>query len=518
MVSGPVVDIVLPIFSHKIEDIDRVSADSADYLHRTPLATKIARELRQTASQRRGDNAGGVVGVYGRWGAGKSYLMSQVIQQLLLDNKLDEKTQIVVCAFSPWRYEMESTLAQGLIQTLRTIHNQFPGRNPWTPELIDKHKQLRDLIEKYKQAAGVLFVSMAIISVARTFLDPVGSIASLARSSSLSSASDVWRRNRSTPEEQQAQLFDKVDDLKKQMTMLVQQILEAAKKADETAHRTATKGGAKDSKDWTLVMFIDDLDRCSPDNMVHLFEWLKVHLLVDNITYVLALDHTAAARAIVGHYKEYLGENKDLDYGFRYLEKLVDTEYELELGRDVENMALSQVFIPAPGQSLPPKLSELARLMAKGDFPGIVFIDELASLRSLRIPRTMLKIVYKFSRALQTIEANTKEAAELRSRLPSSYPFWLILICAMYYRLDPDDVAEFTKHQGKIYEALTQENAQPDKNWHEGPQRDFFGFAQGLRRANLALPSSETLLELARVIRENTTDSDNTTDSSASYR
>ncbi|HEY7832007.1 MAG TPA: P-loop NTPase fold protein, partial [Ktedonobacterales bacterium] len=341
--------------------------------------------------------------------------------------------------------------------------------------------------------------------VARTFVDPVGSLASLARSSSISAAKDVFLRNRSTPEEQQAQLFDKVDEIKKQMTGLVNQILKAAKKAAEVANRAATKG-APDTRDWKLVMFIDDLDRCSPDNMVHLFEWLKVHLLVDNITYVLALDHTAAARAIVGHYKEYLGDDKDLDYGFRYLEKLVDTEYELELGRDVENMALSQIFIPAPGQSLPPKLSDLARLMAKGDFPGIVFIDELTSLRSLRIPRTMLKIVYKFSRALQTIEADTKEAAALRSRLPSSYPFWLILICAMYYRLDPDDVAEFTKHQGKIYEALTQENAEEDKNWHEGPQRDFFGFARRLRAANLPPPSSETLLELARVIRENTTD------------
>ncbi len=445
------------------------------------------------------------MGIYGRWGAGKSYLMSEVIQQLLLDNETDKKTQIVVCAFSPWRYEMENTLSQGLIQALRTIDEQYPKRNPRVPGVLDRNKQLRDLAEKYKQAAGVLFVTMAIVSVARTFVDPVGSLASLARSSSISAAKDVFLRNRSTPEEQQAQLFDKVDEIKKQMTGLVNQILKAAKKAAEVANRAATKG-APDTRDWKLVMFIDDLDRCSPDNMVHLFEWLKVHLLVDNITYVLALDHTAAARAIVGHYKEYLGDDKDLDYGFRYLEKLVDTEYELELGRDVENMALSQIFIPAPGQSLPPKLSDLARLMAKGDFPGIVFIDELTSLRSLRIPRTMLKIVYKFSRALQTIEADTKEAAALRSRLPSSYPFWLILICAMYYRLDPDDVAEFTKHQGKIYEALTQENAEEDKNWHEGPQRDLFGFARRLRAANLPPPSSETLLELARVIRENTTD------------
>ncbi len=104
-----------------------------------------------------------------------------------------------------------------------------------------------------------------------------------------------------------------IDEVKGKMAELVEAILDSAHEADPTKQ-----------KQYRLVIFIDDLDRCSTERMVRMFEWLKVHMLVERCTYVLALDHIAAARAIVGRYREYLGEDQDLAYGLRYLEKLIE--------------------------------------------------------------------------------------------------------------------------------------------------------------------------------------------------
>jgi hypothetical protein len=119
-----------------------------------------------------------------------------------------------------------------------------------------------------------------------------------------------------TAQEQNAcsRVEPQIDRFRNRMQELVDQILDAVVSKSE-------------HKDCRLVVVIDDLDRCSPENMVRMFEWLKTHLTVDNCTYMLALDHVAAARAITGQYRDYLGEDvagsdRDTAYGFRYLEKL----------------------------------------------------------------------------------------------------------------------------------------------------------------------------------------------------
>lgn len=458
-----VVQSLYPRFDHRVEKID----DLQDDLGRGTIAKTVADEIR-------GNKRPCVIGVYGSWGAGKSYLLSQVIKELL-DGNQRGKQQVIVCVFNPWLYEMEGGLAPGLIKSLYNLEKQFPGRNP----LVSKTKL-------YKEIANSLLdllveIGPALVPGGQSLVTALGKMAQAA----LRSVDEYGKVVDS------ALPKPVVDEVKDKMQKLVNAIMNAAHEKDS-------------SKEYRLVIFIDDLDRCSPENMVRMFEWLKVHLLVEGCIYVLALDHIAAARAIVGRYKEYLGEERDLAYGFRYLEKLVESEYELGTAPNVELMALRQVF----GANTPYKrVSEIARNLCGGDFPGVRSIDELLELRSLLAPRTMLKIVYKFKRAMDVLLSES--ASELRNQLPSSYPFWTLLLISMYYRLDPDHLDEFVRDRGVIYKLMNNPGSVQSDEWGNWPLREFCQYADRVGAStgtSMQLPKTEHLFRLVSVIRENSFD------------
>lgn len=451
----------LPNFDHQVEQIDELRDD----LGRKTIARTIAKEIRATKPPR-------IIGIYGSWGAGKSFLLSQVIKELLDRNQRD-KQQVLVCVFNPWLYEMEDGLAPGLIKSLCNMENQFPDNNP--PISKTKINEINDIANSLLEL--LVEIGSALVPGGQSLVRALGKMAQ--------AAINIKSKQDSTLPKLA------VDEVKDKMQKLVNAILDAAYEQDST-------------KEYRLVIFIDDLDRCSPENMVRMFEWLKVHLLVEGCTYVLALDHIAAARAIVGRYKEYLGEEKDLAYGFRYLEKLVESEYELGIAPNVERMALRQVFGANTSYK---KLGEVACDLRGGDFPGIRSIDELLELRSLLTPRTMLKIVYKFKRTMDVILGES--AAELRNQLPSSYPFWTLFLIAMYYRLDPDHLDEFIRGRGIIHDLMKNPGSvQPDK-WGNWPLREFCQFADRFGAStgeSMQLPQAEHLFRLASVIRENSFD------------
>lgn len=471
---------LLPQFSHEIEDLDNLFDD----LQRGAIAHSVVELLRGpgVVEARRPR----VVGVYGSWGSGKSYLLSQITNLLLAANDNDSAEGVIVCMFRPWRYEIEGDLAPGLISTLSEIEQQFHG---------GKHKNPPLRGDAYKRKARVLLnMLVGVIGIGLT-LSPMGATAGTAIEKLLKRLLDQMNKDEGERIDAEVETgsvlveIAQIEQIQTQMQGLVDAILDAASAADSAM------------RSWRLIIMIDDLDRCSPENMVQMFEWLKVHLLVERCTYVLALDHVAAARAIVGQYKKYLSDDEGIAYGFRYLEKLVEVEYELDLAPNVEAMALRQVF----EDSSHTHISALARDTCGGEFPGMAFMNDLMNLRSLRVPRTALKTAYKFRRCLDIIVGEA--GGRLRKQLPPSYPFWLLFLIAMYYRLDSDTLFEFVRGRGPIYETIRNPSVPLDENALKEPLREFCQFAQQVSTTagtNMQIPSQQALRALATIIRENT--------------
>jgi hypothetical protein len=445
-----------PKFDHSIDNIDELE----DNLHRNYIVDTLVNDIR-------GENRPRVIGIYGWWGAGKSYLLSLAIKQLLESNR-DSKQQVIIVTYNPWRYEMEGDLARGLIKSLNDVDKKFTGKNP----NFDQEK-------RFKKVALEILGYLSKIS---KFIPIYGEIVSGLAEPAITSAKEIMDNSVAT----QPEIAD-ADKIQVKIQELVNGILDSAYKVDST-------------KDYRLVVFIDDLDRCSPENMVKLLEWLKVHLSVEGCIYVLALDHIAAARAIVGQYKKYLANDVDLAYGLRYLEKLVENEYELGTANFAENMALKRI----DQSSNLTRISQIAVKLSGGDFPGVNSINELMKLRSLLNPRTMLKISYKFKRAMDVLDK--PESVDLRTQLPSSYPFWVITLVAMYYSVDPSVLDDFVRGRGSIYQLIKNPGSISSEDWGTGPIREFCQFADRLgttTSSSLQLPSNEILFKLISVIREN---------------
>jgi hypothetical protein len=83
------------------------------------------------------------------------------------------------------------------------------------------------------------------------------------------------------------------------------------------------------SKRRTLVVFIDDLDRCSDDVVIGVCEAVKLYLDAPGLIFVLACDLSVLARGVAGPARGGIGE------GRTYLEKIIQVAYR----------------VPAPGRN-----------------------------------------------------------------------------------------------------------------------------------------------------------------------
>ncbi len=211
--------------------------------------------------------------------------------------------------------------------------------------------------------------------------------------------------------------------------------------------------------------------------------------------YVIGLDHIAAARAIVGHYREYLAKDEDLAYGLRYLEKLIDSEYELAATPAVETMALMQAYGERAGRTL----GQYSHDSLGGYFKGEKEMEALLKMHCLHPPRTMLKIFIKHRRVMKRLSQS--DMGQLRARLTDAFPFWSLYLIAMYYRLDPRYVAEFINGRGDLYDVL-RGAATMDVYALPPIVSEFYQFALNLRASSkgLIVPDIVALQELAAVI------------------
>jgi hypothetical protein len=448
-----------------------------DALDRTTLVQTIVQDLRNPMEE----PDGRVVGVYGSWGAGKSHILAQVINSCLDSNQNGGDVHIIPCIFQAWKYETEGDLGPCLVHALLKLpeHPTLKARLP----LLDDEKFKQEFRTIAKELLSVILdLSVSVIPGAAAASTTLKGIAKVIEKTGDAAIDSV---NKSLNEDDAA-----IEKVQKKMQQLVDSILKQAEvQFPHRQHR--------------LVIFIDDLDRCSPKNMVRLFEWLKNHLLVKNCVYILGLDHIAAARAIVGEYKSYLSddESRKLTYGLRYLEKLIDSEYELAPSKHLEKMAILDLYKGKESAETVygncTSLEKLAEAITGKQFTGIRLIQPLVALPCLQTPRTMLKIMTKFTRVIEAFSSPQYE--EQRNNF-DAYTFWVLFLIAMYYRLEPEDFTRFVAGKGEVYQGNGSDEAKAGNT----PRAEFLAFSiEYLREeSGFRIPQPKVLQVLAQLIHQ----------------
>lgn len=201
-----------------------------------------------------------VLGLYGTWGSGKTSLMR------IVEAEFDQSGNVIPVWFDAWQHQFDDN---PVIALLHTMVDEL--------QLGEEGRKLLHVIAG--ALGGLLLKSTTTIS-----------------STELRELSDRYDEERFLVREKQIRL-------RAHFAKLLEQ---------------ATDGGRV-----RLVFFIDDLDRCVPEQVLRVLEALKLFLNMPGCVYVLGVDRTALENSIKHRYQGIEVSEAD------YLDKIVQLPFTL---------------------------------------------------------------------------------------------------------------------------------------------------------------------------------------------
>jgi hypothetical protein len=210
-----------------------------------------------------------VIGLYGRWGVGKTSLMKLIKMEI---ESSKSTTQTVW--FDAWLYQFDEHPVMGLL-----------------------HKMVVDL-----KITGETAVKEKIYAIARA-LGP-GIITGIVKATTHIDLDNIAKAF-SRYEEEDFRIQEDRVNLRENFQKLIEKV-------------QTVKGDGK-----RIVFFIDDLDRCMPDHILSVLEALKLYLNLEGCVYFLGLDRHALEDSIRYHYKDF-----DME-AVNYLDKIIQLPFEI---------------------------------------------------------------------------------------------------------------------------------------------------------------------------------------------
>ncbi|MBO1364128.1 hypothetical protein JHU38_10175 [Prevotella sp. A2931] len=233
------------------------------------------------------------IGIYGDWGSGKSTLMK------LTKKLLDSDQNILTIEFNGWLFEGYEDAKTALCGTILDAMHNAEKKNLFVKGK-DKIAELLKQVDKGKLLSKGIKYGLDFL-----LTGGVGTITELTLTGLISSikqkAGDV----------SEAEIKKLIDTLNTEDT----------KRTEIKNFRKTFKEIFDDCKNERLVVFIDELDRCTPDTILDIFEAIRLFLYVPGATFIIGADERLVSYAVKTKYRDIPGH--DIDISKEYLEKLV---------------------------------------------------------------------------------------------------------------------------------------------------------------------------------------------------
>ena len=253
------------------------------------------------------------VGVLGDWGSGKSSLMRIAADELReIQREPDSEGEpavypYLIVEFSPWQYEDHEDVKVAL---MTTVLDALATR---LPEAADEVGRLREFITRLKRwgrrigragtSAAPTVLPIILQGAAPDMSPEVAGILTAGAGAAAKEVNDALAEPGSESASEGADEPLPIGDIKafrKEFEKLVASI----------------PGGE------SVVVFIDDLDRCLPETVVDTFEAIRLFLNTPKTAYVLALNQNVVESAIDSRYPD-LRKADGGGIGRDYLEKML---------------------------------------------------------------------------------------------------------------------------------------------------------------------------------------------------
>lgn len=241
------------------------------------------------------------IGIFGNWGYGKSSLMllmqKEVDIEIAKQKDAGKEWRVLQVRFNGWQYENYESTKYTLIQVLLDSVEAYLSADKGFFEKLDGLLRRINLLK----VGILLFKKYAWSQIPSEIKDYLPS------SEELKACIDVDNidKFRAEFENDRTSLF-------------------------VTSFRKLFESIIKDAQFKSVIVYIDDLDRCSGERMIDCIEAIKLFLNVDHTAFVLGADERMVELAIKEHYPVQ-DRNKSVIYSpfSDYLEKLIQIPYRL---------------------------------------------------------------------------------------------------------------------------------------------------------------------------------------------
>ena len=262
------------------------------------------------------------IGVYGDWGGGKSSMIKMLTEDfetLAKDTSAAAEPYrgVAVLYFNGWLFEgyddAKAALLSAILTSLRDHRTFGPKIKKKAGELLKRVDYMRGLRMLLN---GAIAGGMAAATGGLSLTAAVPIVATGALSGASDSAAEAGKAAVENAEKNSAE-----------------EII-----ADVRTFRDEFEMMIAESDIKTLVVFIDDLDRCSPERIIENLEGIKLFLNVPKTAFVIGADRRIIRQAVAWRYREALKEPATTDDGNLetserlvddYLEKLIQIPYRL---------------------------------------------------------------------------------------------------------------------------------------------------------------------------------------------
>lgn len=227
------------------------------------------------------------IGVFGDWGSGKSSLMK------MIEEKYTNDEDVLVINFNGWLFE-------GYEDTKTVLMSR----------IVDEIIKKRTLDEKALKIAAKLLRKIDLIKLGRSAIKHgIGYLTMGPAGLALTSSAEAIQKLSDVDYENYIREKQESSDPDEALRTNIQ---EFHLNFEDLINETKIK---------KVLVFIDDLDRCSHDTVIGTLEAIKLFLFAKNTAFIIGADERLIKYAVRRRFPDIPGDN--LEVGRDYLEKLI---------------------------------------------------------------------------------------------------------------------------------------------------------------------------------------------------
>ena len=255
------------------------------------------------------------IGLFGDWGSGKSSVMK------MLESKLKEKERIVTITFNGWVFEGYDDAKSALIEA---ILKAIIEEKKVSVKGIESAKSLLKKVDWLR--LGKVAITNVGIPIAKAYA--TGGLSLIG--DGLTKFVDLFEKPSELAEKLQGEEGKK---LQSELKGIIKSEKENKNQTPQVVRdfRKEFEKTIEDCNIDSLVIMIDDLDRCTPDRIIDNLEAIKLFLNVRKTAFIIGADRRIVRHAIQHRYKANdLRDSEIGDYETLvtdYLEKLIQVPY-----------------------------------------------------------------------------------------------------------------------------------------------------------------------------------------------